>query len=184
MNVAVTILTVVHVIISLIGLAAGFTVLRGLLSNRLERWTTLFLAATIATSASGFLFPADRVTPAHVLGVISLVVLAVAVFALYQRRLAGLWGPAYVVSAVTAQYLNFFVLIVQLFLKVPSLKALAPTQTEPAFAVAQLATLLAFVVAGTIAVVRFRIGSGLNNQLPRNEYEWTTANHTRVSQNG
>jgi hypothetical protein len=157
MSAVVTTLTVVHVVISLIGLAAGFVVLEALVnSRRLAGWTALFLAMTIATSATGFLFPASHITPAHVLGVVSLAVLSVAVVALYQRHLAGPWRAAYVLSAVTAQYLNFFVLIVQLFLKVPVLQALAPTQTEPAFAVTQLLALLLFLGVGVLAVVRFR----------------------------
>lgn len=161
MTSAVQILTAVHVLISLIGLGAGFVVFGGFLSNRrLSGWTEVFLAATIATSLSGFLFSAQHLTPAHVLGVLSLLTLAVAVYASYQRQLAGRWQTAYVVSAVTAQFLNFFVLIVQLFLKVPALKALAPTQTEPVFAVVQLATLAAFLGFGVVAGLRSRQGSG------------------------
>lgn len=157
---AIAFLTYVHVLLSLVGLGTGFAVLWGLLNRqRLDRWTALFLATTIATSASGFLFPVDHVTPAHVLGVISLVVLLVAVVARYQRGLSGWWRGTYVASAVTAQYLNFFVLIVQLFLKVPALKALAPTQSEPVFAVTQLITLGVFVGVGVVAVLRFRHGS-------------------------
>jgi len=157
MNVALTTLTIVHVLISLVGLGSGFIVLWGLMNTkRLERWTALFLVMTIATSVTGFFFPAHRVTPGHVIGVLSIIVLGVAVFARYQRQLAGNWRSAYVLSAVTAQYLNFFVLVVQLFLKVPALKALAPTQTEPVFAVVQLVTLAAFVVAGAFAAVRFQ----------------------------
>jgi len=162
MNAALATLTVGHVLISLIGLGTGFVVLWGLLSSKLlKRWTAVFLATTIATSLTGFLFPAHRVTPGHVLGVLSLIVLAVAVFALYKRHLAGRWRAAYVVSAVTAQYLNFFVMVVQLFLKVPALKALAPTQTEPAFAIAQLITLAAFLTVGVLAVLRFHGNSTL-----------------------
>src|SRR5262245_30180226 len=132
MNAALTTLTLVHVLLSLVGLAAGFVVLWGLLSSRrLDGWTALFLSTTIATSASGFLFPVNHVTPGHILGILSLVALIVAVVARYQRRLLGPWRAAYVLSAVTAQYLNFLVLIVQLYQKVPVLKALAPTQTEP-----------------------------------------------------
>jgi len=146
---AVATLTFVHVVISLIGLTSGFIVLWGLLSRqRLERWTALFLATTIATSLTGFLFPVDHVTPGHVLGVISLVLLAIAVVARYGRQLAGGWRPAYVASAVAAQYLNFLVLVVQLFQKVPA----------PAFAVTQLITLAAFVALGVVAVRRFRSG--------------------------
>jgi len=154
---ALTLLTVAHVAISLVGLAAGFVVIWGLLTRqRLDRWTAVYLAATIATSASGFLFPVDHVTPGHVLGVISLVALGLAVVARYRQRLTGWWRPAYVVAVVLAQYLNFFVLIVQSFLKVPALHALAPTQTEPAFAMTQLVTLAVFAALGVAAIVRFR----------------------------
>jgi len=160
MNSPLAILTLAHVLVSLVGLGSGFVVLWGLLNNKqCGRWTAAFLITTIATSASGFVFPADRLTPAHLLGILSLAVLAVAVVAHYQRLLAGRWRVAYAVSAVTAQYLNFFVLVVQLFLKVPALKALAPTQTEPVFAVAQLVTLAAFLGVGVVAAVRSRNGT-------------------------
>jgi hypothetical protein len=156
---AIATLTFVHIVISLIGLASGFVVLWGLLSRqRLERWTALFLATTIVTSLTGFLFPVDHVTPGHVLGVISLALLATAVVARYGRQLDGGWHPAYVASAVAAQYLNFLVLVVQMFQKVPALKALAPTQTEPAFAFTQLITLAVFVALGVVAVRRFKNG--------------------------
>src|SRR5262245_6205853 len=132
MNATLVILTAAHVLVSLIGLGSGFLVLWGLSRNkRVEGWTAVFLAATIATSASGFLFPVDHVTPGHILGILSLFVLAAAVFARYRQQLTGWWRITYVISVVTAQYLNFFVLIVQLFSKVPALKALAPTQTDP-----------------------------------------------------
>ena len=150
---AVATLTFVHVVISLVGLTSGFVVVWGLLNRqRLERWTALFLTTTIATSVTGFLFPVDRITPGHVLGVISLVLLAVAVVALYRQQLLGRWRSAYVASAIAAQYLNFFVLIVQLFAKVPALKALAPTQTEPAFAITHLVALAAFLAVGVAAL--------------------------------
>ena len=157
MNSAIAILTVAHVLVSVVGLATGFVVIWGFLRNRgLDRWTMAFLVTTIATSASGFLFPAHRVTPGHVIGVMSLLILGVAWYALYARGLAGKWRKGFVVSAVTAQYLNFFVLIVQLFLKVPALKALAPTQTEPVFAAVQIITLAGFVGLGVLASARFR----------------------------
>lgn len=154
----VVLLTYVHVLLSLIGLGTGFVILWGLLHKlRLDRWTAVFLATTIATSASGFLFPVDHVTPAHVLGVISLVTLIVAVVARYQRQLSGWWRAAYVISVAIAQYLNFFVLIVQLFLKVPALKALAPTQTEPVFAVTQLIAVGMFIGFAATATRRFHV---------------------------
>jgi hypothetical protein len=149
--------TQIHIIISLLAIASGFGVLFGLIAGkRLDVWTAFFLATTILTSVTGFGFPISGVTPGIVLGVISLVVLAVALYARYPRHLAGTWRPVYVITAVVAQYLNFFVLIVQSFQKVPALKALAPTQSEPPFAIAQLVALAAFVGLGFLATTRFR----------------------------
>ncbi len=149
--------TIVHVVISLIGIASGLVVVFGLLvAKRLNRWTALFLVSTVATSVTGFFFPFHGVTPAIVVGVISLVVLAVAILARYARHLAGAWRWIYVVTVMIALYLNVFVLIVQLFQKVPALKALAPTQSEPPFAVTQLVVLALFVVLTIIAAIKFR----------------------------
>jgi hypothetical protein len=149
--------TLIHVAISLAAIASGFIVLFGLIaSKRLDGWTAFFLATTIATSVTGFGFPITHVTPGIVLGVISLFVLAVAVYARYARRLVGTWRLVYVVTAVIALYLNVLVLIVQSFQKVPALQALAPTQSEPPFAVAQLGALVAFLVLGVVAAKRFR----------------------------
>jgi hypothetical protein len=134
-------------------------------NKRLERWNDVFLASTTATSASGFLFPVDHVTPGQIIGILSLLLLAAAVIARQHQQLAGRWRTTYIISAVTAQYLNFFVLVVQLFLKVPALKALAPTLTEPVFAITQLVTLAAFLGAGLAAVVRFR-GERSSGALP------------------
>jgi len=160
MNAALVTLTWVHVLLSLVGLAAGFVVLWGLLSSRrFDGWTVLFLSTTIATSVSGFLFPVNHVTPGHILGIVSLVALTLAVLARYQRQLFGPWRAAYVLSAVAAQYLNFLVLIVQLYLKVPALKELAPTQTEPVFIATQLAALGAFVAVGILSPNCFERGS-------------------------
>src|ERR1700674_2352469 len=119
--------TLVHVVISLIGIVAGFIVTFGLLAGkRLNGWTALFLLSTVATSASGFGFPFDHLLPSHKVGILSLVVLAAAILARYGFHLGGAWRSIYVVGAVVALYLNVFVLIVQLFQKVPALKALAP----------------------------------------------------------
>ena len=131
-------LTVIHVVISLIGILSGLVVMFGMLARkRFDRWTVLFLATTVATSATGFFFPFHGFTPAIGVGIISLVVLAVAILARYVRHLAGAWRWIYVVSASAALYFNVFVLVVQLFQKVPDLKALAPTQSEPPFAATQ-----------------------------------------------
>ena len=121
--------------------------------GRLDR---LFLATTAATSLTGFGFPFERLLPSHVVGIISLVALAPAIYGRYARRLAGAWRPAYVIGAILGLYLNVFVAIVQSFLKVPALKSLAPTQSEPPFKITQLVVLALFLAAGAVAVIRFR----------------------------
>jgi hypothetical protein len=150
-------LTFIHVLLSLIGIVSGFVVLVGMFdSRRLESWTALFLITTIATSATGFLFPFTKLLPSHIFGIISLVVLAIALAARYSFRLKDSWRWVYVVTALFALYLNVFVLVVQAFLKVPPLKALAPTGSEPPFLVAQAIVLAFFVYVGTRAAMRFR----------------------------
>ena len=152
--------TKVHVVISLIGIASGLIVVFGMLAaQRFDRWTALFLLSTVATSVTGFLFPFHGVTPGIVVGIISVVVLAIAIFARYPQHLRGSWRWIYVVSAVVALYLNVFVLIAQLFQKVSQLKALAPTQSEPPFAVTQLGVLVLFVLLGIVATIKFRVES-------------------------
>jgi uncharacterized membrane protein SirB2 len=149
--------TFVHVVLSLAGILSGFVVVAGLLAaRRFDGWTAVFLASTMATSVTGFGFPFDHVLPSHVVGVISLVVLAVAIYARYTRHLAGGWRVIYVVGAVAALYLNVFVLIVQAFLKVPALNAMAPTQSEPPFLITQLVVMALFVVLAIVAVSRSR----------------------------
>ncbi len=149
--------TLVHVLISLIGIVSGFVVVSGLLTaKRLDGWTSVFLATTAATSVTGFGFPFERLLPSHIVGLISLVVLAVATFARYSGHLRGAWRSIYVVGAVLALYLNVFVLFVQLFQKVPALKALAPTQSEPPFQATQLVVLALFAVLAVAAVRKFR----------------------------
>jgi len=150
--------TLWHVVLSLIGIAAGLVVLYGMLTARkLDKWTVLFLVTTVATSLTGFAFPNDHLTPGFKVGIISMVALALAIVARYVLHLAGPWRWIYVVTAVLSLYLNVFVLIVQCFEKVPALKALAPTQTETPFLVAQLAALILFLVLGIFAVKRFRV---------------------------
>jgi len=153
-----TTLTFVHVALSLIGIFSGFVVAYGLLTaKRLDGWTALFLVTTVATSMTGFLFPFHKFLPSHAIGIVSLLVLAIALVARYVRHLAGAWRRTYVISAVIALYLNVFVLIAQAFMKVPALKALAPTQSEPPFLVAQLVCMVIFIVLGIFAAKRFRI---------------------------
>jgi hypothetical protein len=152
-----TTFTFIHVLLSLIGIVAGLVAMAGLLTSTWrEGWTAVFLAATVATSATGFGFPFTKLLPSHIVGIISLVVLAVALFALYGRHLSGVWRPVYVIAAMIALYLNVFVLIVQSFLKIAPLKALAPTQSELPFVAAQGAALVFFVIATIIAVMKFR----------------------------
>ena len=149
--------TVLHVIISLIAIASGLIVLFGMLgSKRLAGWTALFLLATILTSVTGFMFPIHGFTPALGTGIVSLVVLAIALLALYGKRLAGNWRWMYVATAVTALWFNVLVLIVQAFQKVASLNAMAPTQSEPPFLIAQSGALAIFVVLGVVAGIKFR----------------------------
>ena len=149
--------TTVHVLISLIGISTGLIVLFGMLAGRrLDGWTKWFLITTVLTSATGFGFPFHQLLPSHKVGIISLVVLAVAIFARCGRHLAGAWRWIYVVTAMIALYLNVFVGIVQAFLKVPVLKEMAPTQAEPPFKVTQLVVLALFFVITFIAAIRFR----------------------------
>jgi hypothetical protein len=149
--------TLLHVVLSLIGIASGIIVLIGMLgSQRLPAWTGIFLATTVLTSVTGFLFHSEKIGPPHVVGAISLVVLAVALLALYAYRLARAWRWIYVATAVLALYLNVFVGVVQAFLKIPFFNVLAPTQNEPPFAIAQGAVLLLFVALGVWAVRSFR----------------------------
>ena len=149
--------TFVHVVLSVVGIGSGCVIVCGLLAGkRLDGWTALFLASTVATSVTGFGFPFDHVLPSHIVGVMSLLVLAVAILARYALHLAGVWRRFYVVNAVIALYLNVFVLIVQLFLKVPPLKEMAPTQSEPPFLLTQLVFLALFVVLALAAASRFR----------------------------
>jgi len=148
--------TLVHVVLSLIGIVAGLVAVFALVGSRLlPGWTFLFLVTTILTSVTGYFFRVDKILPSHIVGAISLVVLAIAVIALYRGRLAGGWRWIYIVAATISLYLNVFVLLVQGFLKIGALKALAPTQSEPPFAIAQGIVLLAFVVVGFLAVRRF-----------------------------
>jgi hypothetical protein len=149
--------TLFHVLLSLAGIFSGFVVVYGLLAGHsLPTWTSVFLVTTVATSVTGFFFPAHHLLPSHIVGIISLAVLAGTIYARYRRKLVGRWNKVYVIGAVLALYLNFFVAIVQAFMKVPALKTLAPTQSEPPFKVTQVFTLAVFVVIGVVAAIRFR----------------------------
>src|SRR5262249_7736973 len=145
--------TLIHVAISLVGIVSSLFVLFGMLGGkRLDGLTSLFLFTTGLTSVTGFGFPFKHLEPPHIVGIISLVVLLLAILARYTFHLAGKWRAIYVITAVMALYFNFFVLVVQGFLKVDALKALAPTQKEPPFAIAQVIVLILFIVLGVLAV--------------------------------
>jgi hypothetical protein len=148
--------TVIHTILSLIGIVAGIVALFQMIGGKLSKgWTWLFLFTTILTSVTGFGFPVTGLMPSHIFGVISLAVLALALYALYSKHLAGAWRWIYVVTAAIALYLNCFVGVVQAFQKLPPLQPLAPTQSEPPFQIAQLVLLLVFIILGFLAVRKF-----------------------------
>lgn len=148
--------TFVHVVISLVGIMTGFIVVALMLQNGpLAGWNGFFLAATILTSVTGFFFPLTAIGPPHIVGAISLVVLAVALYALYGRKLAGPWRAIYVASAIVALYLNVFVAVAQSFDKVTYLHQFAPTGSEPPFAVVQAVVLILFVAIGFMALRRY-----------------------------
>ena len=150
--------TLFHVVISLVGIATGFVVMYGLLTSQpLPRWTLVFLITTIATSVTGFIvFPFTKFLPSHAVGILSLLILPFAVLAVYRYRLAGKWRWIYVITALVAQWLNVFVLVAQSFNKIPALRSLAPTQSEPPFAIAEGVVFVAFLVIGVLSVKRFR----------------------------
>jgi hypothetical protein len=155
MILGMTAFTAVHVLISLIGIASGLVVLSGLrTANPMNRWTLLFLATTLATSLTGFFFSFHGITPALGVGVLSMFILAATIAARYVFHLAGAWRWIYVVGAVAALYFNSFVLVVQLFLKIPVLHTLAPTGSEPAFALAQV-VLMFYFITGFLAIKGF-----------------------------
>jgi hypothetical protein len=148
--------TLVHVLISLVGIVAGLFAMVGLLQSRpLPNWTALFLLTTILTSVTGFFFPVEKLLPSHIIGILSLVLLAIACLALYGRKLAGSWRWIYVLTAMISLYLNIFVLVIQSFLKIPPLHALAPSvpPSEPPFAIVQ-GIVLVFVVVVIVAAIR------------------------------
>ncbi|WP_441230530.1 hypothetical protein AB7828_15600 [Tardiphaga sp. 215_C5_N2_1] len=151
--------TLLHVVVSLIGIVAGLVAMVGLLKSKpMPGWTGLFLLTTILTSVTGFFFPVEKLLPSHVIGIISLVLLAVACLALYGQKLAGRWRWIYVLTAMISLYLNVFVLVIQSFLKVPPLHALAPSvpPSEPPFAIVQGIVLVFFVVTTFLAIRKFR----------------------------
>ncbi len=149
--------TLIHVVLSLVGIIAGLVVVGGLIAGmRFDGWTGVYLVTTVLTNVTGFGFPFAGLLPSHIVGGVSLVVLAVAIAARYWKRLAATWRWVFVVATVLALYLNFFVLLAQLFQKTPALVAVAPTQNAPAFVVTQLIVLALFAGLGWAAVRGFR----------------------------
>lgn len=164
--------TLLHVLISFVGIGSGLAVLYGMLrAHRLDNITAVFLVSTVLTSVTGFFFPNEHITPGIVIGILSLVVLAVAIAARYVLHMRGAWHAIYVITAAIALYFNCFVLVVQSFEKVPALHALAPTQKEPPFAVAQLALMALFIVVTVMAVKRFHIEPAKISSLSGNARE-------------
>ena len=151
-------LTLIHVVISLAGVASGLVAMYGFLTNaRMDGWNVVFLITTIATSVTGYFFPFEKLLPSHIVGAISLVILAVSLVARYGKGMGGSWRKIYVGTACAALYFNVFVLVVQSFLKLPALHALAPTQKEPPFAIAQGLVLVVFIALTVLAVKRFKV---------------------------
>ena len=148
--------TIIHTLISLIAIFTGLIVVFGMIGGkRTDGWTKLFLITAVLTTATGFFFPFHGVTPAIILGLITVPVLAITIYARYSRQLAGAWRWIYVVGAVMSLYFNLFVLVVQLFEKVPALHAIAPTQTESPFKFTQLVVLIVSILLGIVALIRF-----------------------------
>ena len=152
--------TFLHVVISLVGIMTGFVVVGLMLQSApIAGWNAFFLVSTILTSVSGYFFPIKGLTPAHIVGAISLITLAVALYAIYGKKLAGRWRVVYVGTAIFALYLNVFVGVVQSFQKFAYLNKFAPTGSEPPFAVAQLLVLILFIITGIAVARRYRPAS-------------------------
>jgi len=149
--------TLLHVLITLVAIGSGLIVVGGMFaSHKLPGTTAIFLFTTALTSVTGFLFPIHGFTPALGVGILACLILLVALFALYKEHLAGAWRWVYVIAAIASLYLNVFVLVAQSFMKVLALNVLAPTQSEPPFAITQAAVLAIFSLIALIAVVKFR----------------------------
>jgi len=154
---SITTITLVHTIISIVAIAAGLVVVGGLIAGvRIDGWTGIFLTTSVLTSVTGFFFPFTHLLASHNVGIISLIILALVIPARYWKHLAGPWRGVYVVGSVLVLYLNFFILIVQLFRHIPALLVSAPKQTEPPFVVTQLLVLALFAWLGIAAFRRFR----------------------------
>jgi len=153
LGLSITTYTLLHTVLSLLGIVAGLVVAGALASGtRLDRWAAVFVVTTVLANASGFGFPFVKLLPSHIVGAVSLMVLAAVIVADYVKHLAGAWRATYAVGVVLATYLNVFVLVAQLFKRIPVLFLLAPTQSEPPFALTQALVVLLFVWLGVAAV--------------------------------
>jgi hypothetical protein len=156
MSTGLAVFTLFHVALSVVGIVAGFAVVFGPISAQQSKtWTGTFLVATAATSVTGFLFPFHRFLPSHAFGIISILVLALTKPAHYVFHLAGAWRRVYVIGAVMALYLNVLVFIAQFLMKIPALKVLAPTPSEPPFLATQIVVMLTFILLGVLLTKRF-----------------------------
>jgi len=157
LGLSITTYTLLHTVLSLVGIVAGLVVAGALASGtRLDRWAAVFVVTTVLANASGFGFPFVKLLPSHIVGAVSLMVLAAVIVADYVKRLAGAWRTTYAVGIVLATYLNVFVLVAQLFKRIPVLFVAAPTQSEPPFALTQALVLVLFGWLGVAAVKGFR----------------------------
>jgi hypothetical protein len=157
LGLSTTTFTLIHTVLSLVGIVAGLVVAGALASGtRLDRWATVFLVSTVLANASGFGFPFVKLIASHVVGIVALVVLAAVIVADYIKHFAGPWRTTYAVGVVLATYLNVFVLVAQLFKRIPVLFVAAPTQSEPPFALTQVLVLALFAWLGVGAVKGFR----------------------------
>ena len=153
--------TLVHVSISPVAIISGLVVLYGLLnSDRMDRWTGIFLLTTLATTVIGFILPFEKLLPSHIFGILTLIALVPVLYARYPAKMHGAWRVIYVLGGMFTLYLNVFVLVVQAFLKIPAFNQLAPTQAEPPFLVVQGAVLAAFAVLSILAAGKFRSVAG------------------------
>ncbi|MEX2155354.1 MAG: hypothetical protein WD773_00805 [Gemmatimonadales bacterium] len=153
----ITTFTLIHVILSLVGIVAGLVLAGALVAGaRPARWATIFLVTTVLTNVTGFGFPDLAFGPSHVVAIVSLVVLAAVIAAHYVKHFPGRWRATYAAGVVVATYLNVFVLVNQLFRRIPALIVAAPTQSEPPFALTQILVLALFVWLGVAAVKGFR----------------------------
>lgn len=152
----ITTFTLIHTLISLLAIVAGLVVVGGLMAGaRLDGWTGLFLVTTALTSITGFGFPFTTLLPSHYVGILSLILLVPVIFARYRKHLEGVWRRVYVAGSVLVLYLNVFVLVDQLFRRIPALIVLAPTHKEPPYLLTQLLVMALFVVLGVVAFKRF-----------------------------